>query len=413
MMKKMIACLLALSLIGCASKDPKKILTQAYTKDAGTTSMTIDGEMQMEMNVGGMAIAVPIDTDVMYDLGNKDDKTDDRYYISVSLSVLGQNVDLGLWVDAGNLYMDVMGDKVRTSFESPEVTDADRNALMGGFLDTLENLKLTQDGDNRIITGTINKQKMAELYKKIMEQSGTDENIEEALDALDDALESMEFGEVRITVGKDGYISLVELDGSINIEDTAGTITSVFELKDRNATVLPSFDPEDFKESSGELPEIDDVIETEEPEDGDEFQFDDYTTQIWFDDGAEYWIRSPKEKSVSLYYDDEDGTLYFFDDVNQSVLADGIFMETGTITALESQISADTDNYRQIRSGNDRGMLISEYDVLKETDYFYADTRATFIIYPDRTYSLVMFDETGDHEKYTDVMSAVDFDLAH
>ena len=413
-MKKLVACLLAFSLIGCASKDPKKVLTKAYMKDQDTVSMTMDGEMTVDMNIEGLNLSLPVDLDIMYDLGDKNDAADDKYYVSAGISLLGQTMDVKLWMADGMMYMDTMGQKVSSEIEVQNPGSQEKAAFMSQFLETLEDLTLEKDGDDQVITGTVNKEKLLALYHAVLERYGESDDLDEAMDTLSEFFESIEFGDIRIRIGKDGYISQIDLSGTMTIEDTAGTMTSSFVLKDRNATVLPAFDPSAFTQSTDEMPDVTEFLDDEPLEDADEeVLLDEYSINIWFDEGGEYWIRTPKEKQVSVYYDDEENMLYFFDDEAQDVLSDGFFLETPTLTSLEAQVAADTENYSQVRSVNDRGMIITEYQVLNETDLFYPDTRTTFILYPDRPYSLIMIDEKDDHERYTEIMSAVDFDFEH
>ena len=408
-MKKIMAALLVLSLAACKSDSPEAVLKQAYEKDKDTQSITMDGEMGIEMTIEGFTLNIPIDLNIMTDKHDPDTITDDEMFMDMSLSLLGESMKIKLWFVDGVLYMDTNGSRTKTDLEITDPEDKpDIEGMLKEILSIMDDLGMEKDGDNTVITGQVNKDRLLEMLKKLSAQYGS----EDAYDSLKESFESVEFGKIRIVIGKDGYIDHIETDGTVTIEDTAGNITVAFDLKDRNSTTIPAVNPAEY-EAAEEEDMIDNVIDDGlfPGDDEEEFEFDDYTTEIWFDDGSDYWIRSPQSEGVSLYYSEEDQELYFFDE--DSVLAAGMFIETGPLVSATAGIIDDTENYQILRAENDRGMNIMDGLCLNETDLMYADTQFLIVLYPERTYSLVIFSNTSDQDRFSEVMKKVDFDLAH
>ena len=407
-MKKIMAALLALSLAACKADSPEAVLKQAYEKDKDTQSLTMDGEMGIGVNVEGFELNIPVDIRILSDKHDLDTITDDETYMEFSMSLLGESVAMKLWVVDGVMYMDTNGSKSKSDLEitDPE-NKPDMEKILTDLLSALDNLKMEKDGGNTIITGRLNKDKLLGLMKDIVAQYGTDE----AFGSLEEALKSVEFGDMRIVIGQDGYISRIESGGTMTIENTAGNITVAFDLKDRNSTKIPAVNPAEY-ETAAQEDIMDDLIDETVLPGGDEtdFEFDDYTTQIWFDDGTEYWIRSPEALGVSLYFDDEQQQLYFFDD---AVIGAGMFLDTSMMIPAAQEIVGDTEHYRVLRYADDRGMNIIEGICTNESDLMYADTQFLLVLYPEKTYSLIIFSDTDDPDRFSEVMKQVDFELAH
>ena len=407
-MKKIMAALLALSLAACSKDSPEAVLKQAYDKDKDTQSITMDGEMTIDVTVEGFTLSIPVDIDVRTDTHDKDTVVDDEVYIDLSLSLLGESMQMSYLIKDGKAYIDLEGEKTMTDLEITDTGEKpDRDAAAAQIVSAMDDLAMEKDGDNTIISGKVNKDKILELLENALSKYGETAS----LDTLKESFDSVDFGTIRIVIGKDGYISRVETEGSIAIEGSVGVITVAFDLKDRNATKIPTVNPADYQQASEEVI-IDNVVDDVIPG-GDEtdFEFDDYTTEIWFDSGADYWIRSPQSENVSLYYSEEDQELYFFD--TDDVLAAGMFIETDPMIVAAAGIINDEENYRILRADEDRGMNIIEGLCLNETDLMYEDTQFLIVLYPERSYSLVIFSNTMDQDRFSEVMKLVDFDLAH
>ena len=58
-------------------------------------------------------------------------------------------------------------------------------------------------------------------------------------------------------------------------------------------------------------------------------------------------------------------------------------------------------------------MNIIEGICTNESDLMYADTQFLLVLYPEKTYSLIIFSDTDDPDRFSEVMKQVDFELAH
>ncbi len=409
-MRKIMIGLLSILLIGCsAKKDAKTVLQEAYEKDLSTSSITLDGTMGVDVDLGGTSVTLPLNMDLMYERGAEDDLSDDAFYMDVSLSLMGQSAGAEIWYADGVMYIDDGTNRQALPVEVSADVQTDRKAGIESLMKLFGDASMEQDGSDTIITTTVDSNRLMEFLRETAASGMDEEALEDMLGNMESMFETVKFSEVKITIGSDGYISRVSLGGSMSIEDFAGDLTADFELKDRNSTVVPRVDPDEFTAYDGQIP-----LPENDPAGGDYTDLlDDYTVQIDFDDGTQFVIRSPREQGIYTYFDDEEQLLYFFDDTE--VFAGGTFMATPTLQYAESEVSGDTaGNYRALGKRGEGTYTVSEYYCINETDIMNADTLFGFVLYRNKPLSLLLFAMDGvDEETFTRIVDGIDFDLTN
>ena len=407
--KYLMTAALALAMAACSSAPkPRDILLNAFKKSQDLTSSTMTGTMNIGLKMDEMDLTIPADMVIKTDTAGTKDRADDRNYVEISMSLFGESLDMNIWMADGMMYID---DGTNKSCSEADLSTLDQPEVEPGVIidkifKDIDKTPVEKDGDRQILNLTIDKEGLLELYGELLKQSEEVDAIEDVMDTLEDAMEIINFDAFRVVVDKDGYVENVNTTASGNSEGVDMSIALDLTVSDRNSTVIPDFDPAEFRHVSDleeSLPAVDDVAE---PEKADEEMLDDYTLEVEFDDGTAIRVHSPEEQGVYCYFDDEQQGLFFFND--ETMLAQGLFLPLDLGEEIFADINGDAENYRIIDQGSagQSGKALTAV-ALAETDIMEKDALFTVCVFPDAQLSLVVFGDGMAEEDFVKLMNGV------
>ncbi|MBQ6450512.1 MAG: hypothetical protein IJJ29_01150 [Solobacterium sp.] len=420
MKKKVLAVSIAAAVLtGCAAS-PRDMLIKAYEKNTNMSSAEIDGTLTISASAEGLDLEVPIDLTLIFDTHEEKDKADDETYVKTDVSLLGNTFTQQMWMKDGMMYTDDGTHKIKQEYSvnTDSTLNIDPEKFVDGMFESLESAKISKDGDDRVLTLTLNKENVLSLLNDLVNQN---RELEESADVIDlfegIDTEALTFHDIEIRVGKDDYINKVSLGADIDFEGTAGVLNAEFTVRDRNSAVIPAYDPAEFADGyvvddlENEISSTDTELNVSGEEDESEAYVDDYSVNIWFDDGSEYWIRSPEDQGTFCYFDENDQQLYFF--TEKDMLASGIFLNKDSLRDYLGKMAQDEESYTLhditvIGEGitRTRGCAKKDTEILKE------GTPYAGIIYEDRAYGFLMVGY-GSEEDFIKLTDAIDFGYQH
>ncbi len=179
-MKKCSALLLTvtivLSLAACGvKKDPKVIYDEALKKTAELSAMDVTSAINIQMAKGENI------TDITMDLNMKmaDVNTENMKYLAQgTAAVMGQSMDITMYYENGYYYMDTMGQKVKYAMDLDAMMDQIRQSTEGASVDSscLKDITAEKEGDNQVLTFTVDAEKMDAYVKDLMTEMGINMN---------------------------------------------------------------------------------------------------------------------------------------------------------------------------------------------------------------------------------------------
>ncbi len=420
MKKKVLAVGIAAAVLAGCAASPRDMLIKAYEKNTNMSSAEIDGTLTISASAEGLDLEVPIDLTLIFDTHEEKDKADDETYVKTDVSLLGNTFTQQMWMKDGMMYTDDGTHKIKQEYSvnTDSTLNIDPDKFVDGMFESLESAKISKDGDDRVLTLTLNKENVLSLLNDLVNQN---RELEESADVIDlfegIDTEALIFHDIEIRVGKDDYINKVSLGADIDFEGTAGVLNAEFTVRDRNSAVIPAYDPAEFADGyvvddlENEISSTDTELNVSGEEDESEAYVDDYSVNIWFDDGSEYWIRSPEDQGTFCYFDENDQQLYFF--TEKDMLASGIFLNKDSLRDYLGKMAQDEESYTLhditvIGEGitRTRGCAKKDTEILKE------GTPYAGIIYEDRAYGFLMVGY-GSEEDFIKLTDAVDFDYQH
>ncbi|MBQ1318964.1 MAG: hypothetical protein IIY47_04915 [Solobacterium sp.] len=409
--KALMAAVLGMSLAACSSAPkPKDLLLKGLQKNSELSSMTMEGTVNIKLSAEGLDLEIPADMTVIADKNGTKETTDDRYYMTMSLSVMGESLNIEMWMQDGKMYSFNGTDRFVTdlgdeAFEQPDLDPVQMVTLL--FKD-IDKAVVEKDGDKSILNLQISKEGILQMYREVLEKTPDIEGIDEMLSTLEEGMNLVEFNDMKITVNKDGYIEHVYTSAAGELEGATLDIEVDLGIKDMNTAVIPDFDPALFTESTAmELPEFDE--DPLEKDDAGEVELDDYTLEVTFDDGTGIRVHSPEEQGIYCYFDDEQQGLFFFDD--EAILAQGMFLPLELGRQVYDEVLADTENYRILdehKAGKNMTADVLSAVALNETDIMEKDTTFSICLFPEEDLGLVIFGDLTD-EDYVALIKGIVF----
>lgn len=230
--KKLAALLLAaavgVSAAGCAKKDPETIYKEAVEKANQANSMDTSVNMSMAMTMGEESL----DMDIAMDMKMSGLKEGDlKYSMEGSVGLMDQSVDMKQYYADGYQYVDMMGMKVKQAVELDQIMEQARSLAEGGNmgLEYIENLTAEKDGDNTILSYTVNGEKITELTQEymgsMMEAVGASgQDMEALFEGLDFTINS---ASGTMTVNKEGYASAYQMDMDMDVSAEGESVNLV------------------------------------------------------------------------------------------------------------------------------------------------------------------------------------------
>lgn len=223
-MKKCLTLLLTvamiLSLAACGGKkDPKAIYDEASKKTSELSSMDVTSAINMQMAQGENT------TDITMDLNMKmaDINTENMKYLAKgTTTVMGQNMDISMYYEHGYYYMDSMGQKVKYAMDLTAMMEQIKQSTEGASVDSsyLKDITAKKDGDNQVLTFTVDAEKMDAYVKDMMTEMGTN---------MDGVTYTIKEASGEAAVNKDGYFSNSKIKLSLEMNMQGETVTMVMD----------------------------------------------------------------------------------------------------------------------------------------------------------------------------------------
>lgn len=210
----------ALSLAACkGEKDPKVIYDEASKKTSELASMDVVSAVSMQMTQGEDTTDIKMDLDMkMADINTENM----RYLATGTTSLMGQNLDILMYYENGYYYMDSMGQKIKYAMDLDAMMKQIKQSTEGASVDSsyLKDITAKKDGDNQVLTFTVDAEKMDAYVQELMGQLGT--NMEGVTYTIKEAS-----GEA--TVNKEGYFTNSKIKMSLDMNNQDQTVTMVMD----------------------------------------------------------------------------------------------------------------------------------------------------------------------------------------
>lgn len=256
MKKRIVSLVLALCILcvgglftSCNQINTFGVIVQAMEKTKAMDSMAAEMKMQMDMEMEGMSLSIPVTADIKA-TGLDSDKP--IMYTNMSMSMLGQTVDMEMYMEDGWAYIDAMGMQYKTN-ATEEISQYDYKDDIDAMLQEIpeELLKdaefVENDDGSKTVFISISNEQFAEIYDdyidSVNETAGT--SVVEDM-TISDAV-------VTITVA-DEYISVYDMKFTMtmNVEGvsttTKVTASVTYENPGQEVTITPPEGYQDYEE---------------------------------------------------------------------------------------------------------------------------------------------------------------------
>lgn len=211
---------MAFSMTACAgAKDAKTIYDEATKKTSELTSMDVTSIVNTQMTQGENKTEMKMNLDMKIADINKDSM---RYSATGTTSVMGQDLDISMYYENGYYYMNSMGQKIKYAMDLKEMMEQVKQSTEGASLDSsyMKEITAKKDGDNQVITFTVDAQKMDTYVKDLIAQMGTN---------LEGVTYNIKEVKGEATVNKDGYFSKSKINMSLDMTAQGETISMVMD----------------------------------------------------------------------------------------------------------------------------------------------------------------------------------------
>lgn len=252
-MKKCLALILSaamvLSLAACGGgggKDPKVIYDEASKKTSELKDLDISTVVDMTMSQGEEKVDMSTSMDIKMVNANAEDM---KYYAEGKTSAMGQDMAMTMYYEGGYYYMDMAGQKIKYAMDINAMMEQVKQSTEGGTMDSayMKDIKAKKDGDNQVLTFTMDATKLDEYVKDVMSSmSGMTAGMEDVTYTIKEAS-----GEA--VVNKDGYFTKADIKMVMEMSVQGETIsvdmtTSASYNNLGQAVEIPAVDLEGYQE---------------------------------------------------------------------------------------------------------------------------------------------------------------------
>jgi hypothetical protein len=135
---------------------------------------------------------------------------------------MGQNIDLSMYYENGYYYMNSMGQKIKYAMDLDEMMKQIKQSTESASVDSsyLKDITAKEDGDNKVLTFTVDAAKMDAYVKDLMSQVGTD---------MEGVTYTIKEAKGEATVNKDGYFSSQKISMSLDMTSQGETVSMVMD----------------------------------------------------------------------------------------------------------------------------------------------------------------------------------------
>lgn len=207
-----------LSMTACGQKeDPKAVYDASVQKNADLKSMDMDSTSTMKMTQGDSTL----DIDVSMNIKAKDMNMDQMELLMTgTTSTQGQNIETTSFYKDGYFYADAQNQKIKYAMDLASIMDVLKKNNTTATSADMTKISMKKDGDNKIITYTINPDSLNTLIQNSMG------SLSGSIADLKDMKLDVKSANGECTINKDGYYTNVKL--SMNYDMTlSGTKVTV------------------------------------------------------------------------------------------------------------------------------------------------------------------------------------------
>lgn len=175
MKKKVIATLLCAAMVfstaACGSKSkslsPKEEYAAAVEKVNKAAGIDADMDMTISVEMSGMNMDIKMDGSI---LTNKKSDTDVELAMDANAEILGQKAPIKYYYKDGYFYMEAAGQKTKSKMDLEKAQEKMGSATQMTNVEVkmIKDVKVKDDGDNRVFTYSIDPKKMNEYLEKSM-----------------------------------------------------------------------------------------------------------------------------------------------------------------------------------------------------------------------------------------------------
>lgn len=223
-MKKCLTFLLTaamvLSLAGCGGgKDAKTIYDEASKKTSELTSMDMTSVINMQMTQGEETIDMKMDLDMKIADMNTENM---KYLAEGTTSVMGQDMDVSMYYENGYYYVESMGQKIKYAMDLNAIMEQVKQSTEGADVQSeyLKEITAKKDGDNQVLTFTVDAEKMDAYVNDILGEMGTD---------MQGMTYTIKDASGEAVVNKEGYFSSEKIKMTLEMTVEGETMTMVMD----------------------------------------------------------------------------------------------------------------------------------------------------------------------------------------
>lgn len=229
-MKKCLTVLLTaamvLSLAACGGgksggADAKTIYDEATKKTQELTSMDMTSVIDMQMTQGEETVDMKMNMDMkIADMNNEKM----RYSAEGTTSVAGQDMEMSMYYENGYYYINTMGQKIKYAMDVTAMMEQIKQSTEGASVqsDYLKDISAKKDGDNQVLTFTVDAAKMDSYVQDMMEGMQM-ANLEGVTYTIKDAS-----GEA--VVNKDGYFTSAKMKMTLEMTMQGETVSMTMDV---------------------------------------------------------------------------------------------------------------------------------------------------------------------------------------
>lgn len=242
--------LMCVSLTACKSETAYSVIGSAVEKTQALDSMAAEMKIEMNMDMDGMTMSVPITADMK---ATELQSGSPKISSDISMSMLGQDILMSMYQEGDWAYIVVDDMKYKTNISEAE-SEYDYSDDMNDMLKTLpeellKEVELVKNEDgSKTVTVSIPDEMFAEIYEDFLSGLDTAAGTEGAEIKISDAV-------VTITVAND-YISVYDMKFNMDMEiegiavSTEVKATITYRNVGAEVTVTPPEGYESFEELS-------------------------------------------------------------------------------------------------------------------------------------------------------------------
>lgn len=222
------------------SNDPAAVYLAAQQKNNALDSMDMNADYLISMSAEGMTI----DMGMNLNLKMKGVKNGNLQFVSSgSMNMLGTNIPISMFYTDGYYYIDMMGEKQKQAMPMDEaLAEASGNVdVSASDLSMMQDLQMRRDGENTIITYTMNAADMSGYLNAMMGESMSTAGMNLSY--------NIKSANGEAVINKDGYYTaqkvFVDMD-MVMADPESGQTESLGCRMDINMTVNNPGQPVDF-----------------------------------------------------------------------------------------------------------------------------------------------------------------------